>query len=70
MMTLDYMEDNSIDAQINVLSAQGQVVQTNKMTLTKGKNQLEISLLNLPGGIYFLDINAENIRETIRVIKQ
>ncbi len=70
MMTLDYMEDNDEQAQVNVLSAQGQIVQTSTMNLVKGKNQLEISLSNLPEGIYFLDINADNVRETIRVIKQ
>ena len=52
------------------MNAQGQVVKSNNMNLTKGNNQLEISLFNLPGGIYFLVINADNIRKTIRIVKQ
>ncbi len=70
MMTLDYMKDNDVEAQIYLLNAQGQVVQSRSTNLTKGNNIIEISLSNYPGGIYLLDVRAENIHETIRIVKQ
>ncbi len=70
MMTLDYMRDNEVEAQVSLLNSQGQVVQSKRMNLVPGNNQIEMSLSNYPGGIYLLDVRAENIHETIRIVKQ
>ena len=69
IITLDLDLNRDTDVQLAILSTTGQLVYKNMLTnQTAGKQQIELSL-NIPTGVYFLQIKTEDGQFTKRIVK-
>lgn len=62
------MSGNAQDAQILVIDARGKIVKTTNPLLHEGPNRISINLSDLPGGIYFLQVQVNEITEKHKII--
>jgi hypothetical protein len=68
--TTVYMERNDpAIAELRLINTTGQVVHLQQEKLIQGTNQIKINLLNLPAGLYVIQIISDEINEKRSVIK-
>ena len=70
--TIDFYTENPTTTTIEVTNYMGAVVLTQIIETVKGINSVELSLKEIPVGVYFLSINSLNIedKKVLKLIKQ
>ncbi|MDX1408984.1 MAG: T9SS type A sorting domain-containing protein, partial [Saprospiraceae bacterium] len=58
------------DVQVTVSNHLGQVIRATTIRARQGHSSHQISLSDLPGGMYFISLAADGASETHRLVKQ
>jgi hypothetical protein len=61
---------NDETAQLRIVDNTGRTVSQRSITLTKGRNNFELNVSELPTGLYYIDITGKTISQKIKLIKQ
>jgi hypothetical protein len=65
-INLEINSSERLEAQVRIVSAAGQVMQQR----TLNDNLTEISVANLPAGVYFVRLETETAQQTLKFVKQ
>jgi hypothetical protein len=70
-MTVDFNSNAAFDAQVVVSDLLGRSMLSKKADILRGANQINVSVNNLPSGVYFVQLKSNNrILFTEKVIKE
>lgn len=69
-LVIGFESTSSEDYQLEILSANGQLVQRNQVEATTGNNVTELKISNLTPGLYLLRISTASGSKTMKFVKQ
>jgi trimeric autotransporter adhesin len=55
---------------LSILTSTGHVIRKQNISLNSGRNTIDVSIADLPAGIYYVDINTKSVTEKIKLIKK
>ena len=65
---LEFWAENEGDVQLKIMDVRG-VPSAQTLQAAKGLNTVEISLKNLPAGVYWVSLQGSTTMETLRLVK-
>ena len=65
-----FHSSSSMDATVNIVSVDGRISHSQQVELLSGEGQFQLSLEELPVGIYIVNINGAQLKTSFQIIKQ